>query len=114
YGALNNSYRTLSPLQYPPHVVALACLYLAALLSTFEMPQSDEHQSSRDIAAKLGQKGDWEDQYFTQASDLEGKPLVLCLLKLKIESFRGVEICHALLDLLIASSSSLLPSTSPT
>lgn len=63
-------------LQYPPHVVAIACLYLAALLSTFE--QSDTQvptgcRSNDEIVAILRDHGPWEEDFQAQVDDLEGE-----------------------------------------
>jgi CTD kinase subunit beta len=63
-------------LQYPPHVVAIACLYLAALLSTFEQSDSQgtpECRSNREIVAILGDHGPWEQKFQAQVDDLEGE-----------------------------------------
>jgi len=92
-----DSHRTVVNLQYPPHVVALACLYLAALLSSFEQGTSPErpgYNSSHQIAATLGKSGKWEQQFQAQIGDLE-------------------EIVHAILDLLIAAAQNPLANTSP-
>ncbi|KAH8109802.1 cyclin-like protein [Phellopilus nigrolimitatus] len=94
-----DSSRTLAPLQYPPHVVALACIYLAALLSSFEQPAPidiapDEH-SDHELAKTLGHRGDWESTYKACVEDLE-------------------EICHHLLDLLIYAAQNPSATTSPT
>lgn len=62
-------------LQYPPHVVAIACLYLAALLSTFEQSETQvtpECHSNREIVATLGDHGLWERKFQAQVDDLEG------------------------------------------
>lgn len=70
------SFRTLINLQFPPHVVALGCIYLAALLSSFEQGASPErpgYNSSQQIAVTLGKPGFWEDQYQTQVQDLQGE-----------------------------------------
>ncbi|KAF7365228.1 CTD kinase subunit beta [Mycena venus] len=40
-------HRTLVPIQYPPHIVALANLYVAALLSSFEQPVVREDSGTR-------------------------------------------------------------------
>ena len=69
------SHRTLVPVQYPPHVVALGCLYTAALLSSAEPPHSLEPSdiaSSQRIFNMLNKKGDWEEKLMSQVGDLEG------------------------------------------
>ncbi|OBZ71402.1 CTD kinase subunit beta [Grifola frondosa] len=93
-----DSHRTLVNLQYPPHVVALSCLYLAALLSSFEQGTSPErpgYHSSHQIAATLGKPGPWERQFQAQIQDLE-------------------EITHAIIDLLIVVAQNPQATTSPT
>lgn len=60
---------------FPPHVVALACLYLAALLSSFEQgtsPEQSGFHSSHEIAATLGNSGEWESQFQAHIEDLDG------------------------------------------
>ena len=60
---------------FPPHVVALACLYLAALLSSFEQgtsPPQEGFHSSHEIAATLGSPGEWESQFQAHIEDLDG------------------------------------------
>ncbi|OCH84912.1 cyclin-like protein [Obba rivulosa] len=92
-----DSHRTVVNLEYPPHVVALACLYLAALLSSFEQGTSPERpgcNSSHQIAATLGKPGKWEQQFQAHIADLE-------------------EIVHAILDLLTAAAQNPLANTSP-
>lgn len=69
------SFRCLVNLSYPPHVVALACLYLAALLSSFEqaaVPAPPGLRSADEIARILGERGPWEAQYQARVEDLEG------------------------------------------
>jgi CTD kinase subunit beta len=71
------SHRTLVPLKYPPHVVALGSIYVASLLSSFEQPPSPEqsgYRSSHEIAATLSE-GQWEQDFQSQVEDLEG---ILC------------------------------------
>ncbi|KAJ7134719.1 cyclin-like protein [Mycena epipterygia] len=90
-------HRTLVPIQYPPHIVALACLYLAALLSSFGQPTTHVDtgcRSSHEIADILGKNGDWERKYQAQVDDLEG-------------------IAHTIIDLLIQGAQSQTLNTSP-
>jgi CTD kinase subunit beta len=71
------SQRTLVALQFPPHVVALACIYLAALLSTFEQNDANappESQNNLKIVATLRDRGPWEKKFQAQVDDLEGEP----------------------------------------
>ncbi|KAI0917353.1 hypothetical protein AcW1_007437 [Taiwanofungus camphoratus] len=70
-----DSHRTVVNLEYPPHVIALGCLYLAALLSSFEQgtsPDRPGYHSSHQIAATLGKPGQWEQQFQAQIQDLQG------------------------------------------
>ena len=63
------------PLQYPPHVVALGSLYVAALLSSFEQPMSPDRsgcKASHEIAATLSTSGKWETLFQAHVEDLEG------------------------------------------
>ncbi|KAJ3525032.1 hypothetical protein NM688_g8465 [Phlebia brevispora] len=92
-----DSYRTIVNLMFPPHVVALACLYLAALLSSFEQgtsPEPEGFHSSHEIAATLGNPGEWESQFQAHIEDLD-------------------EIAHAIIDLLIQGAQNPQLSTSP-
>ncbi|KAJ7695650.1 cyclin-like protein [Mycena rosella] len=90
-------HRTLVPIQYPPHIVALAGLYVAALLSSFGQPPTQEDPGTRtahEIADILGKNGDWEEKYQAQVDDLEG-------------------IAHIVIDLLIQGAQSQTLNTSP-
>ncbi|CAK5269903.1 unnamed protein product [Mycena citricolor] len=67
-------HRTLVPIQYPPHVVALAAIYTAALLLSFEQPavrEDDATKSPHEVAELLGANGSWEEKYQAQVDDLE-------------------------------------------
>jgi CTD kinase subunit beta len=69
-------------LQYPPHVVAIASLYLAALLSTFEQSETQAPpgcRSNREIVATLGDHGPWEEKFRAQVDDLEGRASCISL-----------------------------------
>jgi len=93
----SDSHRTLVPIQYPPHVVALGGLYVAALLSSFEQSMSAElpgYNSSHQIAAILSKRGDWEDRFHARVEDLEA-------------------IAHAVIDLLIQAAQAPSANTSP-
>lgn len=95
--SLCRSFRTLVNLSYPPHVVALGCLYLAALLSSFERGNSPErpgHSTAHQIATTLSQSGDWGRQFQANIADIE-------------------EIAHAVIDLLISAAQSPNANTSP-
>lgn len=70
-----NSYRTLLPIQYPPHALALGSIYVAALLASFEQPtEESEHgcKTNQQIASGLSEHGDWEEKFHIQVEDLEG------------------------------------------
>ncbi|KAF9777636.1 cyclin-like protein [Thelephora terrestris] len=73
-----DAYRTHVPLMYPPHTVALGCLYLAALLTTFEQPPPPTSQTFQQEAmtplqliSLLTQGGEWEEQFTIDANHLE-------------------------------------------
>jgi len=89
-------HRTLVPLQYPPHIVALAGVYIAALLLSFEQPVVNDGgpHTAHEIADILGKNGDWEQKYQAQVDDLEG-------------------IAHTVIDLLIQGAQSQTLNTSP-
>lgn len=83
------SNRTLVPLQYPPHTIALGCIYLTALLMSADpnasasSPSYDsrEHSFRRDdpamIVATLAHPGEWETKFFSRVEHLEGMhPLI--------------------------------------
>jgi len=92
-----DSHRTLVPIQYPPHVVALGGLYVAALLSSFEQPMAAErpgYKTSHQIAAILSRRGEWEQKFQAQVEDLE-------------------VIAHAVIDLLIQFAENHSANTSP-
>ncbi|KAF8627408.1 hypothetical protein AX17_006223 [Amanita inopinata Kibby_2008] len=73
-----DSHKTLLPLQYPPHTMAIGSIYVAALLSTFEQSTllsgevPKDCRTAHDIVALLSKRGDWERQYQSQIEDLEG------------------------------------------
>ncbi|TFL00991.1 cyclin-like protein [Pterulicium gracile] len=93
-----DSHRTLVPLQYPPHVIALGGLYLAGLLSSFDPnstpPRVDLQNTStvHPLVTQLGNSGDWETKLQAKSADLE-------------------EIAHAVIDLLIQFCQHPIPST---
>ncbi|KII90962.1 hypothetical protein PLICRDRAFT_551362 [Plicaturopsis crispa FD-325 SS-3] len=92
-----DSYRTLTPIKYPPHVVALGGLFIASLLSSFEQPKTDEppgYRSSHEIAEELSMRGSWESKFQAQIEDLE-------------------EIAHCVIDLLIQAAENTSVDTSP-
>jgi len=90
-------HRTLVPIQYPPHIVALGSLYVAALLSSFEQPTSSERpecHTSHEIVTTLSKRGQWERKFQAQVEDLD-------------------EIAHAIIDLLIQVAQNPSTNTSP-
>ncbi|KAG6907885.1 hypothetical protein DXG01_007049 [Tephrocybe rancida] len=90
-------YRTLLPIQYPPHTIALGSIYVAALLSSFEQPKPPTEEgslSSHEIASYLGKHGKWEKQFQSQVEDLE-------------------VIAHSVIDLLLTTTQNSSANTSP-
>ena len=68
---------------YPPHTVALGCLYLAALFITFEQllpptPQTfqPEAMTPSQLISLLTQGGEWEDRFNFDVDHLERKFIV--------------------------------------
>ncbi|KAF8333429.1 cyclin-like protein [Cantharellus anzutake] len=94
-----DSHRTMAPLQYPPHVIALASIFLAALLDLREsvhlFPTEPEDRSSQEIVEMLAEKGQWEQKFHAQTQDLE-------------------EICHFLLDVLLYAAETSQSSSNTT
>jgi CTD kinase subunit beta len=79
--------RTLAPLVYPPHEIALASLYVAAFLAPLQgimadrkaVPPGDSQtaaeataRSPQEIATLLSTSGYWEQQYHAYAEDIDG------------------------------------------
>ncbi|KAF8895340.1 cyclin-like protein [Infundibulicybe gibba] len=90
-------HRTLLPIQYPPHTIALGCIYVASLLLSFEQPPetlASPLRPSKEIAQQLGTNGKWESDFQSQVEDLE-------------------DIAHTILDLLIQASQNPSANTSP-
>ena len=82
-----DAFRTHIPLIYPPHTVALGCLYLSALLMTFEQtppPPSQTFQQQAmtplQLISLLARGGEWEDQFNIDADHLERKFIVSWIL----------------------------------
>ncbi|KAF9485777.1 cyclin-like protein [Pholiota conissans] len=95
-----DSYRTLLPLIYPPHTMALGSIFAASLLLSFEQPPPPtcENETPPGEIAKLlntDSKDGWQTQYHTRPEDLE-------------------DIAHTVLDLLIQFTSNSSANTSPT
>ncbi|KAK7056895.1 RNA polymerase II C-terminal domain kinase beta subunit [Paramarasmius palmivorus] len=92
-----DSHRTLVPIQYPPHTVALGSLYVAALLSSFESdPNSPEARNGHEIAQLLRQNGSWEKKFQSHVEDIE-----------------GASIAHTIVDLLTQGAQNPSTNTSP-
>lgn len=68
------SHRTLVPLSYPPHAIALASIRMAALLSSSASTASSPvpEPASASLAALLSAPGPWEAQHRVALADLEG------------------------------------------
>ncbi|KAH9924278.1 cyclin-like protein [Epithele typhae] len=79
-----DSFRTLINLSYPPHTVALGCIYLASLLDSFEHEDERDSSSSHRLAYDLVDSN-WPRSYQVHIGDIE-------------------EIAHGLIDLLIATA----------
>ncbi|KAF5369429.1 hypothetical protein D9758_002796 [Tetrapyrgos nigripes] len=89
-----DSYRSSLPLSYPPHTLALGSLYVAALLITFEQPESEEQKKALQLASELGQRGPWEQKFRSALEELEA-------------------IAHLLVDILIQGTQNPSANTSP-
>ena len=92
-----SSYRTVANLSYPPHVVALACLYLAALLSSFEqepVPAPAGFRNAHEVAKVLGDRAKWENQFQARVEDLEGRFDSIMLLSAKSPLYRNCPLHH--------------------
>jgi CTD kinase subunit beta len=110
------SYRTLVPLQYPPHVVAIGSLYVASLLSSFEQPTSPQrpgHRSSHEIAAILSNGGPWERDFQAKVEDLDGLCFAIHAFSYPADFFIYIEIAHAIIDLLLQVAQNPSANTSP-
>ncbi|KAG8820713.1 hypothetical protein FRC19_008660 [Serendipita sp. 401] len=86
-----DSHRTVITLEYPPHSVALSCLYLAALLATFEAPplsSPEEATKAQALVDLFSHAGEWESKYLANIEDLH-------------------EICQCILSLLVSASGSI-------
>ena len=64
------------PLLFPPHVIAVASIYLAARLDSMDgaggAQAADGQRSSQEVSELLRNRGPWEEKYRTDARDLEG------------------------------------------
>jgi len=105
------------PLLFPPHVIAIASIFLAARLDSLDgaggASATDGQRSSQEISELLGNRGSWEQKYRTEARDLEG--ISICHRRSQAaESILFAEICHAILDVLLhAASNTASTQTSP-
>lgn len=60
---------------FPPHVIAVASIYLAAKLDSFDGPPapiSEGDRTSQELVDLLEAPGTWEEQFHTDIVDLEG------------------------------------------
>ncbi|KAI0689053.1 cyclin-like protein [Cytidiella melzeri] len=94
-----DSFRTLVNLMFPPHVVAIACVYLAARLSWFEqdpnsIPTEAGCRNAQEVVSLLSANGSWERKYKSHVEDLD-------------------EIAHTIIDLLIQGAKNPQVNTSP-
>jgi CTD kinase subunit beta len=110
----------MAPLLYPPHSIALACVYLAALLLSFESVTSpkvsdSECRPSSDIAEFLGKSGSWEVRFQSKLEDVQGRhPPRSSVLKRHCNFLFLLEIAHAVMDLLLHETTTSTFNTSST
>lgn len=112
------SFRTFAPLLYPPHVMAAGCIYLGALLITFDQPPDSLSEDDRIIVAIIREFESyqpwWTDKFHICLEDIEGSCDSLRLNQYsKCSAFISLEICHYLLDLLIFAAQNTSATTSP-
>ena len=73
------SFRTLVNLMFPPHTVAVACIYLAGLLSSFEQEapasQGGNLRTALQIVEFFKNPGEWESTFKCHVEDLDGEYL---------------------------------------
>ena len=109
----------MAPLLYPAHSIALACVYLAALLS-FKAAASPEHSNSEyrtssQVVELLRKGGSGEMQFHSQPEDLQGLPAICHMAPaLTANFFDSQEVAHTVnlvMDLLLheATTSAFLP-----
>ncbi|WWD16601.1 hypothetical protein CI109_101029 [Kwoniella shandongensis] len=82
-----DSYRTQTPLSYPPHIIALGSMYTASLLllestkfDTTSSTSDGEEKTPAQIVQTLGSSGSWENEFYATAGHID-------------------DIAHALIDL---------------
>ncbi|KAG0149695.1 hypothetical protein CROQUDRAFT_653249 [Cronartium quercuum f. sp. fusiforme G11] len=90
-----DSYRTLVALTYPPHVIALACLYLASFFDSDHPNYSFSSSSTNVEGVEPRFEPGWIDPFEADQVDIE-------------------DICHAILDLFISLAPPLKSHQSPT
>ncbi|KAF5385628.1 hypothetical protein D9757_005540 [Collybiopsis confluens] len=95
-----DSHRTFIPIEYPPHTVALGSIYVAAILSSFEQPESEEQRQNLELAGMLGQHGEWEQRFQAHLEDLEGIQSLSSLVYF-LHQYGVAAIAHIIVDLLI-------------
>ena len=75
------SHRTQAPLSFPPHVLAIASIFTAAVFESESTKldgkaletQADSQLSVQDVIHLFGNKGSWEDRYSVTAGEVDGK-----------------------------------------
>ncbi|PPQ69100.1 hypothetical protein CVT25_004597 [Psilocybe cyanescens] len=92
-------YRTILPLLYPPHTLAIGSLYVASLLLSFEQPQVSDYDENGNVSpAVLAQQfstpSKWKDTYRLQLGDVD-------------------DFAHTMLDLFVQFSQNPSANTSP-
>ncbi|KAH9814727.1 cyclin-like protein [Melampsora americana] len=90
-----DSYRTLVGLTYPPHIIALACLYLASFFDPDHHHYSFGPFTSKSEKIEPYFETGWSEAFDADIDDLE-------------------DICHSILDLFISLASPLKSNQSPT
>lgn len=94
----SHSYRTLLPLLYPPHTLAIGSLYVAALLLSFEQPQIPDYDergrlSPAVLAQQFSTPSTWMDSYRLELGDVDGMSFVCLLISLHTHYFAVYRIC---------------------
>jgi len=71
----------MAPLLYPPHNVAVASIYLAGVLLSFESTGNAEdsttnYRTNAEVADLLGKTGHWESRYHCRLEDVQGRDVL--------------------------------------
>ena len=70
---VDDSYTTTLCIQYPPHTIALAALYIAYRIDYLQnAANSDRHSSSEGLPIAFG-KYEWFEKYHTRLTDVQGE-----------------------------------------